>query len=248
MQLREPPSPSGALSSLPGLGILEGSKGPAQVHKHSQTFKRGVREDTRAEFPHGRQRPGIVNVLCEEDPRAVWGAPCGSRVPTSALGGLCGRVWTRPGAGPSQLRGPEWRGAEVPLAAQRCRPPKGPHQGLPAALTCDGSPDLPGRLLPHLDGGLFAVPGRVGGADQVRRILQGALAKATNGTEQVRVVWKVPDPAWTHTSPLCQTRGPEDGQTCPRAPDSSGDAAPALPAGEGTSPQSRRASRPSRQS
>lgn len=53
----------------------------------------------------------------------------------------------------------------------------------PDPPTCDGSPDLPGRLLTHLDGGLLAVPGRMRGADQVGRILQGALAKAAQRSE-----------------------------------------------------------------
>lgn len=48
--------------------------------------------------------------------------------------------------------------------------------------TCDGSADLPCRLLSHLDGSLLAVPRSVGGADKIGCILQGALAKAGNST------------------------------------------------------------------
>lgn len=51
--------------------------------------------------------------------------------------------------------------------------------------TCDGSADLPCRLLSHLNGRLLAVPCSMGGADEVGCILQGALAKAGNSTGMV---------------------------------------------------------------
>lgn len=43
--------------------------------------------------------------------------------------------------------------------------------------TGNGSTDLPRRLLPHLYGGLFAVPGGVWGADQVGGVFKRTLAE-----------------------------------------------------------------------
>lgn len=43
--------------------------------------------------------------------------------------------------------------------------------------TGNGSTDFPRRLLPHLYGGLFAVPGGVWGADQVGGVFKRTLAE-----------------------------------------------------------------------
>lgn len=50
--------------------------------------------------------------------------------------------------------------------------------------TGDGSPDLGGRRLPHLQRGLLAVPGCVRCADQVGGVFQWALSKTTAHTEK----------------------------------------------------------------
>lgn len=134
--------------------------------------------------------------------------------------------------------------APASTAAQQCRPRK-EARVLPATLTCDGSPDFPGCLLPHLDGRLLAVPGRVGGADQVGCILQGALAEAAEGTKQLRVGWRVPGPAWNHTPAGVR---PGDPSVVKPATDSHSSReesqlegqAPARPAGEGVRPRSNR--------
>lgn len=84
----------------------------------------------------------------------------------------------------------------------------------PTPPTCDGSPDLPGRLLAHLDGRLLTIPGRVGGADQVGGILQGALAEAR--TAHCR---SVPCPG---THPSVRPSGAPGWSPLPTAPDSSG--------------------------
>lgn len=186
-----PPGPSSALSSLVAptsarpMDFGEQQR-PSPVYKHSQAFKRGVRK-------HTCESPQVtVSRHPERDaragPRAKWGAAL--REPGADLHI---RGMTR--CGPRQLGRPAAR-------------PREEAQVPPATLTCDGSPDFPGCLLPHLDGCLLAVPGRVRGADQVGCVLQRALAKATDGTEQVRVGWRVSDPAWNHTPPPRQTRRP----------------------------------------
>lgn len=48
--------------------------------------------------------------------------------------------------------------------------------------TSDGSPDLGGGRLPHLQGGLLTVPGCVWRADQVGGVFQRALSKTTTHT------------------------------------------------------------------
>lgn len=50
--------------------------------------------------------------------------------------------------------------------------------------TGDGSSDLGGGGLPHLQRGLLTVPGRVRRADQVRSVFQRALSKTTTHTEE----------------------------------------------------------------
>lgn len=186
-----PPGPSSALSSLVAptsarpMDFGEQQR-PSPVYKHSQAFKRGVRK-------HTCESPQVtVSRHPERDaragPRAKWGAAL--REPGADL-----HIRGMARCGPRQLGRPAAR-------------PREEAQVPPATLTCDGSPDFPGCLLPHLDGRLLAVPGRVGGADQVGCVLQRALAKATDGTEQVRVGWRVSDPAWNHTPPPRQTRRP----------------------------------------
>lgn len=51
---------------------------------------------------------------------------------------------------------------------------------LPRDVTRDGTADLSGGRLPHLQRRLLAVPGGVGGADQVRGVFQRTLRKAAS--------------------------------------------------------------------
>ena len=53
-------------------------------------------------------------------------------------------------------------------------------------ITGNGSPDLSGCCLSHLQRGLLAVPGGVWGADQIGGILQRALGKAESMTDKQR--------------------------------------------------------------
>lgn len=50
------------------------------------------------------------------------------------------------------------------------------------ARTGDGSSDLGGSRLPHLQGGLLAVPGCVRRADQIGSVFQWALSKTATQT------------------------------------------------------------------
>lgn len=54
--------------------------------------------------------------------------------------------------------------------------------GFMCRCTRNSSPDLPRRLLPHLNGGLLAVPGRVRGADQVGGVFKRTLAETVTHT------------------------------------------------------------------
>lgn len=124
-----------------------------------------MRRDTRADTPRS----------AKERHRRDAKSPCVQSMPR----GNVPPWWVLSPSAPNLCPAPR----PAPTALARAWAPPLPCPQPPTLPTCDGSPDLPGCLLTHLDGGLLAVPGRMRGADQVGRVLQGALAKAAERSE-----------------------------------------------------------------
>lgn len=175
LKLRDPQPQAGDLSSLvPAQTRGFRADGPAQEARTQTSSK--VRRKTHELTPPGQRRR-----VRDTKPRTPAFRVCG--VETSGPAGSC--LLPRPTCAAPNLcpapKAPTGAWAPHSHAPHPLTPPADGRS--PAPPTCDGSPDLPGRLLTHLDGGLLAVPGRMRGADQVGRVLQGALAKAAKRSE-----------------------------------------------------------------
>lgn len=143
-----------------------------------------MRRDTRADTPRSakeRHRRDAKSPCVQSMPRGnvpPWW------VLSPSAPNLCPAPRPAPKAhDPAPTTPPRPTPCPAPTALARAWAPPLPCPQPPTLPTCDGSPDLPGCLLTHLDGGLLAVPGRMRGADQVGRVLQGALAKAAERSE-----------------------------------------------------------------
>ena len=174
MKLRDPQPQAGDLSSLvPAQSRGFRADGPAWEARTQTSSK--VRRKTHELTPPGQRRR-----VRDTKPRTPAFRVCGVEMSGSAGSCLLLRPTCTPPRAPPP-RPPQEPGTPTPMPPTPSTPPAD-RRG-PTRPTCDGSPDLPGRLLTHLDGGLLAVPGRMRGADQVGRVLQGALAKAAKRSE-----------------------------------------------------------------